>query len=110
MSGQHTPGPWEVRKDTSWQTATVTARTGPLEVRVVADIPRGANWEDDAGLIAAAPDLLAQCVALVELCKVLCLQIGAPDAEIDEAMARPLAAVARATGTVSADAGGRVTA
>ena len=55
MNAGFTPGPWEARKDTDWQTAAVTARTGPLEVRVVADIPRGANWETDTALIAAAP-------------------------------------------------------
>jgi hypothetical protein len=52
---QHTPGPWFVAQDGSYKVASVTSVTG-----IYADeMPDTENIAADAGLIAAAPELLA---------------------------------------------------
>ena len=57
MTTQHTPGPWVVDPDTA--TATIRSETGT-------SVARCYQGDEDARLIAAAPDLLAACGALMK--------------------------------------------
>lgn len=58
MSKQHTPGPWKVSGSGRW----VTARGVDGGHEPIAE----AMHERDAALIAASPDLLAACEAMVK--------------------------------------------
>lgn len=67
-SAAHTPGPWSVAKNAAKPSArTVSAPNGPRLGRTVAFVDSGARVDEDAALIAAAPDLLAACEALLEI-------------------------------------------
>jgi hypothetical protein len=59
MSAQHTPGPWAVYDDsgTAEPSPIVTAWDGEQSIDV-AIIPHGPQAQNDARLIAAAPELL----------------------------------------------------
>jgi hypothetical protein len=67
----HTPGPWEITKE--W--LSIQAYPWGDVVRICSN-PQGGigdlythNWRANARLIAAAPDLLAACEALVKTCQ-----------------------------------------
>lgn len=71
METKHTPGPWKA------VSAAACAEVECMEIAEVAHmrvIPAAGGWptpgapEDDARLIAAAPDLLNACAAIVEWC------------------------------------------
>lgn len=74
MPKQHTPGPWVfvLARPRYWLISHVENHAGQIMVRAVAELPDNAHalpadeQEANARLIAAAPDLLAALVALVE--------------------------------------------
>ncbi len=61
-SGAHTPGPWEV-DDENWIYAGGEL---PGTMKLIATCPPNGQGDINAALIAAAPDLLAACAALME--------------------------------------------
>lgn len=59
----HTPGPWGILKaGNQWSVAPVTARGKPRDGRDTEDVCHGSqltdNWQTDARLLAAAPEML----------------------------------------------------
>ncbi|NCC41432.1 MAG: hypothetical protein EOM21_18805 [Gammaproteobacteria bacterium] len=62
----HTPGPWryEMHGDTNYATLFMTNSV------LTGDVMRGYIGEDNARLIAAAPDLLAACQAFAEYARI----------------------------------------
>jgi len=63
---KHTPGPWKVGTNHSaavWATAGLIASVYPGEPATSADDCDGPVSDANARLIAAAPDLLAACIA-----------------------------------------------
>jgi hypothetical protein len=66
MSG-HTPGPWKLTEETTIGRPCITGRIGLIAMLAVHDVG-DAEWDADtanARLIAAAPDLLAACEAVL---------------------------------------------
>lgn len=68
MDAQHTPKPWRVEWDHSWQREVIVADDGQW----IATIGESAIYTGDskanARLIAAAPDLLEACRAVLSCC------------------------------------------
>jgi len=64
METKHTPGPWWVGEEDSFDGIAVMYRDGMVPVANVQTGYTDRNSEANARLIAAAPDLLAACVSL----------------------------------------------
>jgi hypothetical protein len=63
---QHTPGPWRMHMSYDRRQYVVTGPEGePFRGHVIAGPTTCPNWQGNARLIAAAPDLLAALEALV---------------------------------------------
>ena len=99
MKAQHTPGPWSIDPEGS---IAVTIEGGNGEP--ICDV-YGANKEADAYLIAAAPDLLEaleECRKLLEFLPLEYVHKGRFDPlthSPDGALAKAIAAIAKATAT-----------
>lgn len=65
MSGQHTPGPWQVQKEALPNRVGITATNGRFITWTMGGAPNSES-EANARLIAAAPDLLE---ALEVICR-----------------------------------------
>ena len=94
-AAKHTPGPWQA------VSASVCSEVEMMEIAEVAHmrvVPRGGGWptpgapEDDARLIAAAPELLEALIAVSK-------QARHSDYDWDVSLSREVsAAIAKATG------------
>lgn len=106
MSTPHTPGPWEIRHestDPEWAVvvatggrivANVNAETGPdIPPLVSTKMPRDAN----ARLIAAAPDLLEALQRTVEALEYWLPRHGDPEGANSAMMVNARATIAKAT-------------
>lgn len=56
----HTPGPWVIRGSNRWGDLTVEPAAEPPKEITVANVPR----QEDAALVAAAPEMLAALKAI----------------------------------------------
>ena len=68
MSG-HTPGPWEVEEDDFYESSYIRQKAATRRlpgVVVECRICENVDNDDDARLIAAAPELLEACQALMD--------------------------------------------
>lgn len=107
MSAEHTPGPWEYFDHPAY---TNVFTVGPREFKTVAEV-RAGNEEDglpeqteaNARLIAAAPDLLAALLAILQAHEITSDHFE--EVEVDGEMVRPgaiselaRAAIAKAKG------------
>lgn len=112
---KHTPAPWRFQHNGSWQTNpySVTASAKGVHSTTIANIPARRSipsweWESNARLIAAAPDLLDALHAVQKL-----MDFSSPPNENhitatdcfgtlwEEAEAKVRAAIAQATGDAS---------
>ncbi|MCA1685807.1 MAG: hypothetical protein LC745_07425 [Planctomycetia bacterium] len=100
----HTPGPWTVEKERTarsveWRIVAVTPEGRRHRLAVVAnhDMPsHGLAGEDDARLIASAPDLLAACKRLLVL-----IRAGGTVANIGDGVSFAEDAIRKAEGGAS---------
>ena len=65
MKGQHTAGPWTITRGSHDGALYVIAGSDPSRAEVIAHRTTCPNWEANARLIAAAPDLLEALKALL---------------------------------------------
>jgi len=65
MNGQHTAGPWTITRGSHDGALYVIAGSDPSRAEVIAHRTTCPNWEANARLIAAAPDLLEALKALL---------------------------------------------
>lgn len=96
----HTPRPWSYWVTRSGRLAEVAAVGGPRLLELSKH--RNPNFEDDARLIAAAPDLLEACKELlgcVENAALMYTPEDDEDDEIAEIIASGKYAIAKAEGT-----------
>jgi hypothetical protein len=66
---KHTPGPWVIYPGTDGTEICAVTMAPGLPIRqVIAHPVRGANWIDNARVLAASPDMLAALKSFVALC------------------------------------------
>ena|ERR1700753_197281 len=66
MKLKHTPGPWALNANKDWMYSTRGCIRGGDIICLAPDLPNSRlNWEDNALLIMAAPDLLEALIELV---------------------------------------------
>lgn len=104
MSGKHTPGPWllQAEHDGEWSVWARQPHTGTLATFYCEDINGLFPAENNARLCAAAPDLLASLVELLEPLEAAAKALGSQGKFLDmhgeAAFDRARAAIAKARG------------
>ena len=92
----HTAAPWRTSDD-GWGAISIIADDS-LIAGVYTDGQYGKDAEDNACLVAAAPDLLANLIRLTESAAVLAGELYDPGTEALSALHCARAAIAKATG------------
>ena len=95
---KHTPGPWEVEVGSAMLADNGVASLGRLRVVAVTPVLYE-NAQADAHLIAAAPELLAACRAMVSWNDFAADEDSGLESLYEEAIRRARAAIAKAEGS-----------
>jgi hypothetical protein len=101
MSTTHTPGPWAVEtyRSAAELLVLIKAPRQGLPVQVAELNPYNRNYEADARLIAAAPELIEFVCDVAEDCRrALSGELDTTEAGLKTTLAAALALIAKATG------------